>query len=48
VKWATLVLRSLKISLKTRTFEVGLVSLWITGYLSEVFRPREIKVGHFT
>jgi hypothetical protein len=24
------------------------ISLWITGHLSEVFRPREIKVGHFT
>ena len=24
------------------------ISLWITGYLSEVLRPREIKASHFT
>jgi hypothetical protein len=24
------------------------ISLWITGHLSEVFKPREIKAGHFT
>jgi hypothetical protein len=24
------------------------ISLWITGHLSELFRPREIKVSHFT
>jgi hypothetical protein len=24
------------------------ISLWTTGHLSEVFRPREVKISYFT